>query len=609
MGPFGILVVRFAILSAAILLNLSNASARTSDGEWVGEWITSKGAIRLTHSDDTVNGEFTGGGKFRGTLSAGKLTANCTKGNESWTAEIELDDKGRAFKGELRSAAGAESWRGWKRDPNAGSDKMADFSGTWLCNWGTMQLVQDGDRVTGFYTSARWGSLEGTVSGRKLKFKWKRLNSQGEAEIEMSIDRSRFYGMSLRDEATVCFGIKPAKFRQHAEPIAGAIVQGIADNGMLYYLRMPEGWTAGREVDVVVLLHGSNWTTAGMVYITNENWPSIGKRFAILGIQGESWATWSDADDLRFNYTYVNWVGRSTYRGYPGTDRESPYLVAEVIDELDKLYSFGRIFVGGHSQGGFLAYVMHMNFAEKLAGTFPIAGGVIFQAEPDAFDNKNLMKAQRAIPMAIVHGKKDGVIDFSMSEYAYEIFLAGGFTQVRLIDPDLDHPYDFLPIDEAINYLDTLTTANEEQLAAFAQAEVEKKNWRDVGNAITRAKAIDAGKAFSPIWRQYEDAAKKDSARVLSAIQANKNGKWIDDFLEYQQQFSQAGAAKSVLEAFHKLRDQHQPPAEKLYSEANQAFQNGNRAKGFELYKKVVEKYYASPRYRAVRRSLDKSNQ
>ena len=284
--------------------------------------------------------------------------------------------------------------------------------------------------------------------------------------------------MTEADDPSIWTGIRLEGFEHHTPPKAGETVEGRTDNGMLYFLRMPDEWKQGDPVDLVVLLHGSNWTTKGMVYITAKNWPEIGKRFAILGIQGENWAKWSDIDDLRFNYTYVNWTGRSTYKGYPFTDRESPYLVMNVIDELDELYSFDRVFVGGHSQGGYLTYVLHMHFPEKLAGTFPVAGGMIIQAEPDVFDDEDLQKAQRNTPMAIIHGKQDQVVRYSTGEYNYNRYLAHGYPMVRFINPNMGHPYDFLPIGEAVRYLDMMSTRDAEALAKYANEMVAKKNWR-----------------------------------------------------------------------------------------------------------------------------------
>ncbi len=100
-------------------------------------------------------------------------------------------------------------------------------------------------------------------------------------------------------------------------------------------------------------------------------------------------------------------MGRSTYGGFPGTDRESPALVREAMEDLKKAYPIKHYFVGGHSQGGFLTYALLMNSPDLIAGAFPISAGLLIQAEPAVFEDKALKEAQRAVPLAIVHGKTD----------------------------------------------------------------------------------------------------------------------------------------------------------------------------------------------------------
>ncbi len=87
--------------------------------------------------------------------------------------------------------------------------------------------------------------------------------------------------------------------------------------------------------------------------------------------------------------------------------------------ELKKDLSFRRVFVGGHSQGCFLTYTLHMHFPEEIDGTFPIVGGLIIQSEPDVFDYEKLVNSQKSRPIAIVHGAKDNVVPFSTGVYAH----------------------------------------------------------------------------------------------------------------------------------------------------------------------------------------------
>jgi hypothetical protein len=56
-----------------------------------------------------------------------------------------------------------------------------------------------------------------------------------------------------------------------------------------------------------------------------------------------------------------------------------------------------------------------MNFPETMAGAFPISCGVIFQYEPDAYDDKLLRKTQQAIPLTNIHSKNDPAVSFSLS--------------------------------------------------------------------------------------------------------------------------------------------------------------------------------------------------
>ena len=63
-------------------------------------------------------------------------------------------------------------------------------------------------------------------------------------------------------------------------------------------------------------------------------WSDLADRYLLIGINGEQRRPDSEREAPAYNYTYVNYAGRSTYKGCPGTDRESPALVAEVIGEI-----------------------------------------------------------------------------------------------------------------------------------------------------------------------------------------------------------------------------------------------------------------------------------
>ena len=597
-------ITSLAFLLACIPFS-GSAVAQTSPLD--GDWITDLGEFNITVEGDQLSGTFGPNGDLTGKVEeSGAATIEFKSAKKSGNAKITPDEDGQTFTGKYTTNNSGGTLRGWKLSTEADVEPM-DFSGLWLSNWGNMVLEQDGNKVKGKYGSQGLATLSGTVTGRRLDFTWKKLHWSGKAFIEQLPDGSRIFGTQVEeDDPTIWIGVRPTEFQYHNDPKPGEIVKGYSESGMLYHLRMPDEWKPGDPVDVIVLLHGSNFTTAGMVFVTAKNWPDIGKRFAILGIQGERWAKWSDADDLRHNYTYVNWMGRSTYQGYPYTDRESPSLVMELLDELTEEYDFQRRFVGGHSQGGYLSYVLHMHFADKLDGTFPVAGGVIIQAEPDVFDDEALKQAQRSTPMVIVHGKKDGVVAPSMGEYAYNRFLSHDFHNVKFLNPPLGHPYDFLPINDAIEYLDVMSGDDSERLFKFAQKGVAKKRWREVGSAIARAKEIDAGSKFAPIWKIHNAEAKKEAEKYKKLLQEGEYGKWYDRFLNWQEKFATADAAEEVNAALMELRETQAEQAKELVSASREAFNNGDANTGWEKRVELVLDCFATPEYKTYKSGVEK---
>jgi len=80
-----------------------------------------------------------------------------------------------------------------------GTVQSCDWSGTWNTDWGTMQLQQSGDKVTGNYTHDQ-GRIDGTAFGSQLVGTWSEAPSYsppddgGDLEIVMSEDCQSFSG-------------------------------------------------------------------------------------------------------------------------------------------------------------------------------------------------------------------------------------------------------------------------------------------------------------------------------------------------------------------------------------------------------------------------------
>ena len=604
-----------------LLLAIAAPAQAAEEGVFNGEWRTSIGIVKLKQTGNAVTGTYGNAGQFtlKGTVDAKKLSFEYEEGQAKGDAHWTLDESGHSFRGEFRIRGGqAGVWRGWRPDPEAPKGKPADLAGLWLTDLGLMELNQDGQKVKGRYALGGVSEIEGTLTGRMFEFTYKAFRS-GKGWFDLAADGTALAGAAVTDGFAGWYGWqgrRAPEFVRHARLVSGQIVAGSTDGLLTYSVRAPEGYEEGdvKKWPTVVILHGSNMNGKAYVSTIAAAWPDIGKDYLIIGINGEMPS--GIGDDPQFNYSYVNYVGRSTFKGFPGTDRESPALVADALDELRKVYPVARYFVGGHSQGGFLTYSLLMNFPERIAGAFPVSAAVIFQCEPSAYADEKLRAAQRSVPLAIVHGKNDPAVDFSSGEYAAVLFGEAGWPAFRFFADasPAGHRFALLPVSEAIRWLEAHTTDDPARLLDFAEKRMKsEESYRDAVSALSRARALAAGAAdqatkarLDRLSRELDAKAAEGAQQFLEKIRNDRQqGKtWIDDFLAYRDDFEFAPAARDVMQAFEALRAEQSGPAQKALSEASAAFGQGKRDEGYAKYQEIVDLYYAAPSYRNTKRWL-----
>jgi predicted esterase len=605
------------IVAWGFLASVMGAPAGGAEGRGAfdGEWRTSLGTVTLKQVGNAVTGTYGNAGQFtlKGTVQGKKLTFEYQAGQAKGEAHWTLDDSGYAFHGGYRLQSGqADDWDGWRPDPEAPKGKPAALGGLWLTDLGLMELEQAGDRVKGRYALRGTSAIEGTVTGRRLEFKYKAFRP-GKGWFDVAADGAAFAGAASTDGFPGWYGWRGRKapeFARHAKLVPGKIVDGSTKGLLTYAARAPEGYREGdgKKWPAVVILHGSNMNGKAYVSTLAAAWPEIAKDYLLLGINGERPS--ATGDEPRFNYTYVSYVGRSTFKGFPGTDRESPALVAEALDDLRGAYPIARYFVGGHSQGGFLTYSLLMNFPERIAGAFPVSAGVIFQCEPAAYADEQVRAAQRSVPLAIVHGKQDPVVSFSQGEYTAALFGEAGWPALRFFADasPAGHRFGLLPVGEAIRWLEAHATDDPARLLDFAEQRLRAKGYRDAVAALNRARALKPGDAakerLDRLAREVDAKARAGADEFLPKIRDSQGKPWIDAFLAYRDDFEFAPAARDVMRAFDAVRAQHDGPAKKALGEARAAFRQGKRDEGYAKYQEIVDKYYAAPSYRNVKRWL-----
>ena len=250
-----------------------------------------------------------------------------------------------------------------------------------------------------------------------------------------------------------------------------------------------------------------------------------------------------------------------------------------------------------------------MNSPELIKGAFPISAGVIFQCEPSAYADAKLKAAQRGVPLAIVHGKTDPMVSFSMGEYAHGLFLDAGWPALRLFANDkAGHMFGLLPVGPAIKWLEAMTSDDPKILLDFADRRWKESGRRDAIAAVNRVKTLTADTAakarLDALSAKIDAEAAPKAKGYLEKIRAAKGNAWVDGFLAFRDDFAFAGAASEAMAAFDALRAKHDEPARKVMGEARGLFQQGKREEGYAKAKEVVERYYASSQYRLAKKWL-----
>ena len=624
---------RLTTACGLLLLATAAPAHAAEEAAFDGEWRTSFGIVKLKQTGSAVTGTYGNAGQFtlKGTVKGKKLTFEYQEGQANGDANWIMEDSGHSFRGEFKIRGGqAGVWQGWRPDPEAPKGKQAKLAGLWLTELGLMELEQIGDKVKGRYALRGVSEIEGTVKGRMVEFKNKAFRP-GAGWFDVAADGATFAGAASTTGFPGWYGWRGRRapeYVRHAKLVPGKIVDGSTDGLLTYSILAPEGYKEGDEKKwpAVVILHGSNMNGKAYVSTIAAAWPEVAKDYLLIGINGETPSAIGsplapagergrgEGGEPQFNFTYVNFMGRSTYKGYPGTDRESPALVAEALDELRQKYPVAKYFVGGHSQGGFLTYVLLMNYPEKIAGAFPISCTVIMQCEPTVFADDKLRAAQRAVPLAIIHGKTDPVVGFSGGEHAAALFGEAGWPAFRFFADasQAGHRFALLPVGEAIRWLEAQTTDDPTRLLDFAEQRLKAKGYRDAVAALNRARTLkldsagDAAKRLDRLSREVDAKAAAGAKQFLPKIQGGKQpGKsWIDAFLAYRDDFEFAPAAREVMQAFDALRADHNGSAQKALDAANAAFQQGRRDEGYAKYQEIVDKYYAAASYRNVKKWL-----
>jgi Phospholipase/Carboxylesterase len=257
-------------------------------------------------------------------------------------------------------------------------------------------------------------------------------------------------------------------------------------------------------------------------------------------------------------------------------------LVADVTEEVQKAFKTTITYVGGHSQGAFLTYSLILNYPNLYRGAFPMSGDCWMQNEPNLWEDKpDVLKRQKEIPIAVIHGKTDPVVAFSQGEHAYDCFRAMGWTKLRFFaPPTLNHMFMLAPIDEAIDWLDAMNGLNERKSLPLVPKWAKDGEW---GWVFNTAKLSKSGALMQ---RSAEDAAVKAVPAITAALKG-KPADWIPKWVEFWRVYGDTNAAKPLVANYLAQREQQRANAAKLFNESQVLFRSDKRDEAFKVLEKL----------------------
>ena len=152
-----------------------------------GRWFTTFGPMELTQEGARVQGSYTfqkNSCPIEGSIRDGRFHFTYQEPTVKGEGWFELLRHSK-FAGQWRPI-GATTWSSWQGE--------REFEGIWDSSFGLMRLVQEPERVFGFYEAVGPATVEGRLENNRLTFRYDEGRAQGEGHFELAPDATSFHG-------------------------------------------------------------------------------------------------------------------------------------------------------------------------------------------------------------------------------------------------------------------------------------------------------------------------------------------------------------------------------------------------------------------------------
>jgi predicted esterase len=342
--------------------------------------------------------------------------------------------------------------------------------------------------------------------------------------------------------------------REPSPKAAGKVYAWKSKGGLRYEYRVPERYDPAQGANVVFILHGTG----------------LDRRWGFAN---------HPADEFRPDDLVVSPDGPTPTPNNRLWANESDDVKAlhDLQEELGKVFKVRQVFVYGHSQGAFFAFLYAATYPKEVAGALGHAGGV--------WTNTPISSDSKGIAFALMHGTADPVVGFGNSRGCWEFLIERGCpnAHLRALEGWPHMPSAFHAAQE-LAFLEGTTTADPARAAAALEhfGKVTEKEWVDFSAWYAVAKRVAA----------LEGVSAETKARAAAEAKA------VEDLAQAHADAVRAGAGKEpkleakpwIGQAHRFLRDFHGVPARDALAKEWEKVLATHKDKGVD----ALKQYYAS---------------
>jgi len=321
---------------------------------------------------------------------------------------------------------------------------------------------------------------------------------------------------------------------------AGKVYAWKSRGGLRYEYFVPEKYDPAKGANLVFILHGTG----------------LDRRWGFANHEGGSFRP----DDVVVSPDGPTQTPNNRLWANEPDDLQALH---DLQEEMKKTFRVRQVFVYGHSQGAFFAFLYAATFPKEVAGALGQAGGV--------WTNTPLTSENRDLALVLMHGAADPVVPFSNSMGGWEFLRDRGYgnAHVRALEGWNHWPNAFHAAQE-LAWIEGTTTADPERAcAALAHFDGidEKENidfsgWYGVAKRVAAMEGVPAeAKARAAAdAKAVEDLAKghADAIRAGAGKEPRLEAKpWIGQAIRFLRDFTGVPAREELAKEWAKLLEQH----------------------------------------------------